>query len=77
MVDDNQLPKQIFYSKFKRKMKKRQFEKEISGRSKTNMKECNIDIKNWETNAMDRNFWRSTARKRAIIFKAKRSTNFN
>ena len=59
-MNDMSIPKQIFYSELgegSRKIGKPK--KRYKDNLKENMKNCNIDYKNWETTAQDRPAWRN------------------
>ncbi|XP_076035929.1 uncharacterized protein LOC143021930 [Oratosquilla oratoria] len=72
-MPDDRLPKQIFYSQLKEGNRKKGGQKKrYKGLLKANMKKCNIDFNNWEENARDRNFWRSTIREGTTTFETNR-----
>ena len=39
---------------------------------KANLKKCNIDIRTWETDAMNRDFWHATTHEGAVFFETSR-----
>ena len=72
-MKDEHVPKMIFYSQFKEgKRKKGGQKRRYKDALKANMKKCNIDLNNWETNAQDRNLWRNIIREGIEAFKSHR-----
>ncbi|XP_062924161.1 uncharacterized protein LOC134356870 [Mobula hypostoma] len=72
-MKDECLPKQIFCSQLKEGKHKRDGQqKRFKDVLKANMKKCNIDINNWETNAKDRKLRQAINREGTATFKANR-----
>ena len=72
-MPDERLPKQIFYSQLREGSRKRGGQKKrYKDTLKANLKKCSINVSTWESDAKEKDFWRSTTYDAAELFESRR-----
>ncbi len=75
-MTEERLPKQMFYSQLKEGARRRGGQKKRYKDSlKANMKKCNINIKNWESDAKNRDLWHAITHDGIATFEDNRSAD--